>query len=281
MTRDASVFEVVLRRDRQIVVAGLVTVITLSWLYILLGAGMGMSAFEMTSKTFPGSDHSVGATMQMAHTAMMQPAVWTPGYALLMVVMWWVMMVAMMLPSAIPMLLLFARVNRSQKTQGAPFVPTGVFASGYVVAWGVFSVLAAGLQWGLERVGWLSSMMASTNAVFAGIVLLVAGVYQLTPLKHACLKHCRSPLQFITQHWRTGTAGVFRMGLDHGVFCLACCWFLMALLFVGGVMNLYWIVGLAVLVLLEKTIPAGHGLGSLMGIGLMAWGGWMVAGTFL
>ena len=100
-------------------------------------------------------------------------------------------------------------------------------------------------------------------------------------MKHACLKHCRSPLQFITHHWRNGTLGAFRMGIDHGVFCLACCWFLMSLLFVGGVMNLYWIVGLAVFVLLEKTVPIGHWLGSLTGIGLMVWGGWLLAGTLL
>jgi predicted metal-binding membrane protein len=274
--RSSSVLEAVLERDRTIVIAGLVMVMVLSWSYLLIGAGMDMSAFEMTSKTLPGSHHSMGATMRMARDAMMQPAVWTPGYALLMLLMWWVMMVAMMLPSATPMLLLFARVNRSQKSQGAPFVPTGVFASGYIVTWGVFSALAAGLQWEFERLGLLSTMMASTSAAFGGIVLIVAGVYQLTPLKHACLKHCRSPLQFITQHWRSGTAGAFRMGLEHGVFCLGCCWFLMALLFVGGVMNLYWIVGLAVFVLLEKTVPAGHWLGWLTGIGLIAWGGWVM-----
>jgi len=111
-------------------------------------------------------------------------------------------------------------------------------------------------------------------------VLIVAGVYQLTPWKHACLRHCRSPFQFITQYWRTGTWGAFRMGIDHGAFCLACCWFLMALLFVGGVMNLYWIAGLALFVLLEKTIPAGHWLGSLTGIGLMVWGAWLLVGVW-
>ena len=124
-------------------------------------------------------------------------------------------------------------------------------------------------------------MMASTSGRFAGILLLVAGAYQLTPLKHACLRHCRSPLQFIMHHWRTGLLGAFRMGIDHGAFCLACCWFLMGLLFVGGVMNLYWIVGLALLVFLEKVMPAGQWSGSLTGIGLMLWGGWLVAGTLV
>ena len=281
--RDTSVLESSLERDGMIVIAGLVTVIVLSWIYILMGAGMGMSAFEMTTTTVPGasSQKSMSGAMRMAHDAMMQSTVWTPAYAVLMFFMWWVMMIAMMLPSASPMILLFARINRSQQAQGSSFVPTSVFAIGYLVAWGVFSMLAAGAQWGLERAGLLSTMMSSTSGLFAGLVLLVAGVYQLTPFKHACLRHCRSPLQFIMHHWRNGIGGAFRMGIDHGAFCLACCWFLMALLFVGGVMNLYWIVGLAVFVLLEKTIPAGHWLGALTGIGLIVWGGWLLTGTWL
>ncbi len=293
---ETSILESVLSRDRMIVIVGLVTVIVLSWIYILLGAGMGMTAFEMTTTTLPGVSSSIdmaaqgsgmssqkdrGGAMRMAHAAMTQPAVWTPSYAVLMFCMWWVMMVAMMLPSASPMILLFARVYRGQKAHGASFVPTSIFAAGYLVSWSVFSVLAAGAQWGLERAGLLSAMLVSTSGLFAGILLLIAGIYQLTPLKYACLKHCQSPLQFIMHHWRTGTSGAFRMGIEHGVFCLGCCWFLMALLFVGGVMNLYWIVGLAVFVLLEKTMPVGHWLGSLTGIGLMVWGGWLLAGTLL
>lgn len=257
---------------------------------------MGMSAFEMTTTALPGASSSMdmsaqssgmssqkdmGGAMRMAHSAMMQPAVWTPSYAVLMFFMWWVMMVAMMLPSASPMVLLFARIQRSQKEKGVPFVPTSIFTMGYLVTWGIFSVLAAGAQWGFEHVGLLSAMLVSTSGLFAGIVLLIAGIYQLTPLKHACLKHCQSPLQFIMHHWRNGTAGAFRMGVEHGAFCLGCCWFLMALLFVGGVMNLYWIVGLAVFVFLEKTIPVGHWLGALTGIGLIVWGGWMLVGTFM
>jgi predicted metal-binding membrane protein len=292
----SSVLESVLERDRTIVIGGLVTVIVLAWLYILMGAGMGMSAFEMTTATLPGaspqmdmagkgsrmsSPKGMGGAMHMAHAVMMQPAVWTPSYAVLMFVMWWVMMVAMMLPSASPMILLFARIQRSQKDRGAPFVSTSIFTMGYLVVWGIFSMLAAGTQWGLERAGLLSAMMASTSGLFAGMVLLVAGIYQITPLKHACLRHCRSPLQFIMQHWRNGSSGAFRMGIDHGAFCLTCCWFLMALLFVGGVMNLYWIVGLALFVLLEKTIPAGHWFGSITGIGLIVWGGWLLTGTFM
>jgi predicted metal-binding membrane protein len=293
--QDSSVLEAILRRDRLIVTSGMITVVVLAWMYLLMGAGMSMDAVEISTPSLPwlaASEQTMsvaqgemtrttgmGDMMHMAHMAMMWPAVWTPGYALLMGVMWWVMMIAMMLPSASPMLLLFARVNRAQKVQEAPFVPTSVFAAGYLVVWGAFSLVATSLQWGLERLGLLSTMMASTSALFGGVLLMTAGVYQLTPFKHACLRHCRNPFQFVTHHWRTGTLGAFRMGIEHGAFCVACCWFLMSLLLVGGVMNLYWIVGLAILVLLEKTLPTGHWLGAITGGGLILWGGWMAAGV--
>ena len=293
--RDASMLEALLRRDRLIVLLGVFTVVVLAWMYLLIGAGMGMNAVEISMPNRPGQAASeqtmsgapgemphttgMGDMMHQAHMAMMRPAVWTTGYAVMMGIMWWVMMIAMMLPSASPMLLLFARVNRAQKMQEAPFVPTSVFAAGYLVVWGAFSLGATGLQWGLERLGLLSTIMASTSALFGGVLLITAGVYQLTPLKHACLRHCRNPFQFVTHHWRTGTRGAFRMGIEHGAFCLGCCWLLMGLLFVGGVMNLYWIVGLALVVLLEKTIPTGHWLGAITGVGLIMWGGWIVIGA--
>jgi predicted metal-binding membrane protein len=205
--------------------------------------------------------------------AAMAPAAWTPGYAVLLFFMWWIMMMAMMLPSAAPMILLFAVINRKQRDKGAPYVPTGIFAAGYLLVWGAFSLVAVSAQWGLERSGLLSSAMASTSVLLGAGLLIAAGVYQLTPLKHACLRHCRSPFAFITLHWRLGDLGALRMGIEHGAFCTGCCWFLMALLFYGGIMNLYWIVGLALYVLLEKTIPAGHWLGRIAGVLLIAWGG--------
>jgi predicted metal-binding membrane protein len=280
--QEPSVLEAVLARDRVIVLLGLVTVMGLAWAYLLLGAGMDRTTMDMAGHgSSMAAQHDRGEALRRAHAAMLHPAVWTPGYALLLLVMWWVMMVAMMLPSAAPMILLFARIQRSQQAKGAPFVPTSVFAGGYLLVWGAFSVLAAGTQWGLERAGLLSVLLSSTSGLFGGILLLAAGVYQLTPLKHACLRHCRSPLQFLTHHWRQGTSGALRMGSEHGAFCLGCCWLLMGLLFVGGVMNLYWILGLAVLVLLEKTLPAGHWLGLLTGIGFTVWGGWLLAGPLL
>ena len=253
----SSLLESALEQDRTIIITGLVMVIGLAWLYVLMGGGMGMTSSKMITPSpfspIEPADHAgsmsaqqgIGEVMQVAHAAMMQSAMWTPSYAVIMVVMWWVMMIAMMLPSASPMILLFARIQRKERNKGALFVPTSVFAAGYLVVWGLFSVLATGVEWGLERVGLLSTLMASTSGLFAGILLLVAGAYQLTPLKQMCLANCRSPIQFLTQYWRNGNSGAFRMGIDHGAFCTGCCWSLMTLLFVGGVMNLYWIGSLA------------------------------------
>jgi len=258
---DTTVLEAVLRRDRFIVVAALIGVVVLAGIWIVLGAGTGMNAVAMT---------------QMAGmpdmNMMMQGAVWTPGYAGLIFGMWWVMMVAMMLPGAAPMLLIFARVNREQKRRDRPYVATGIFAAGYLAAWGGFSALAAGLQWGLEQLDLLSPMMTTTSYWLGGAILLAAGAWQLTPIKGVCLRHCRSPLSFLAQQWRPGRRGAFRMGLEHGTYCLGCCWFLMGLLFFGGIMNLFWIAGLAGFVLLEKTIPMGHWLGRIAGIAVAAWG---------
>jgi predicted metal-binding membrane protein len=271
MDVEAPVLERLLRRDRQIVIGGLVFVGLASWLYILLGAGM--ETREMAA--MPGG----GATaMTPAMTPTMTP-VWTPGYFALMLAMWWVMMVAMMLPSAAPLVLLFAAVNRKSRLGGRPYVPTGVFAAGYLVAWGGFSLLAVLGQWGLERLALLSPMMQTTSLYLGAALLVGAGVYQLTPLKQACLRHCRSPLAFIAHHWRQGSGGAFRMGLEHGLFCLGCCWVLMALLFYGGVMNLWWVAGLALYVLIEKLAPGGPRLGRHTGGLLILWGLWVLAGT--
>ena len=287
--------EALLKRDRLVVVAGLVAVIALAWAYILLGAGMDMTAFETTRMSAPAglapsTDTAAGASPEVAGDgavsqmmdmalAVMQPMPWTAGTAVVMFFMWWVMMVAMMLPSAAPMILLFAAVNRKQRQAGSPFVPTGIFAFGYLAVWAFFSLAAAAAQWGLEQTALLSSAMVGTSVILGALLLIAAGLWQLTPLKHACLKHCRSPLHFLSHHWRKGRAGAFRMGVEHGAFCLGCCWFLMALLFYGGVMNLYWIAGLALFVLIEKVMPHGHRIGGVAGVGLVAWGGLLLAGS--
>ena len=271
--------ESVLRRDRLVVVIALVAVIVLSWAYVLAGAGMGMSAFEMTRMTQPvgviDSTQPSVQGMSMGGTAVggtMVTGAWTVGYAVVIFFMWWVMMFGMMLPSAAPLLLLFARMMRKEKDKGAPYVPTGVFALGYVIMWAAFSAIATGAQWGLEASGLLSGIMVGTSAVLGAGLLIAAGVWQLTPWKNACLRHCRSPIGFLSAHWRPGRTGAFKMGLVHGAFCLGCCWFLMALLFYGGVMNLYWIIGLALYILIEKLLPAGARIGQLTGVILIAWG---------
>lgn len=271
--------ESVLRRDRLVVVIALVAVIVLSWVYVLAGAGMGMSAFEMTRMTQPvgviDSTQPSVQGMSMGGTAVggtMVTGAWTVGYAVVIFFMWWVMMFGMMLPSAAPLLLLFARMMRKEKDKGAPYVPTGVFALGYVIMWAAFSAIATGAQWGLEASGLLSGIMVGTSAVLGAGLLIAAGVWQLTPWKNACLRHCRSPIGFLSAHWRPGRTGAFKMGLAHGAFCLGCCWFLMALLFYGGVMNLYWIIGLALYILIEKLLPAGARIGQLTGVILIAWG---------
>jgi predicted metal-binding membrane protein len=259
MEMQGPLLETVLRRDRVVLVAGLIAVIGLAWGWLLSGAGMGMSAVEMTAMA--GMDGWL-----------MQPALWTPAYAVLIFAMWWVMMVAMMLPGAAPTLLLFARVNRKDKSAGTPLPPTAMFALGYLLVWGGFGAVATALQWGLETARLLSPMLQTTNRWLGAGILIAAGLWQLTPLKAVCLRHCRTPLGFLIGNWRAGRLGALRMGLEHGAYCLGCCWFLMALLFFGGIMNLYWIAGLAVYVLLEKTSAHGHWLGRIAGVALVAWG---------
>jgi predicted metal-binding membrane protein len=239
-----------LRRDRALVLASLVAVIMLAWAYLILGAGIEMDEMDMGG----------GQIMMMAPP-------WTLGYAALIFLMWAIMMVAMMLPSAAPTILLVTALARDR------IAPVAVpFACGYVLVWTGFSLAATALQFGLDRVGVLSGTMATSSAALAGIVLIVAGAYQWTPLKQACLRHCRSPLAFLLGRWRKGVWGAVTNGMRHGLFCLGCCWMLMVLLFVGGLMNLLWIAALALLVLIEKTLPWGGRTSGATGAALVVWG---------
>ena len=249
-------------RGRVLLIACLLFATALAWAWLLAGAGMDMDAFQMTAMA--GMDGWL-----------MQPAVWSPGYALLLIGMWWAMMAAMMLPSAMPVLLLFTRVTGGEPGQIARSGPGLWFALGYLLAWGGFSVAATAMQWALEATRLLSPMLETTHHGLGAAILVLAGAWQLTPVKRACLRHCQSPLGFIVGHWRDGASGALRMGLRHGIYCLGCCWFLMLLLFFGGVMNLYWIVGLTAYVLLEKAIAPGNWLGRATGILLIVWGIWL------
>lgn len=295
------VLEAVLRRDRAVGTLVIATVITASWLYLLTGAGTGMYPHEMAilvpvqtsmelsipatagmygHETMAGSsDHSTMVGM------VMPPITWTPGYAVFMFSMWWLMMIAMMLPSAAPMVILHAAVTQRGLARAdnaganAPshqlLSATTAFIAGYLLMWGAFSFVAVVGQWALERGELLSAMMMSRSRFLGSGLLLAAGLWQLTPLKTVCLRQCRSPIGFLSTHWRPGVGGAFRMGAEHGVFCLGCCWFLMALLFYAGVMNLIWIIGLALFVLVEKIMPAGVALGRVTGLLLIAWGAWL------
>jgi predicted metal-binding membrane protein len=215
-----------------------------------------------------------GEATQMA--AMGQDMVMPPMGAndlLLLLAMWWIMMIGMMLPSAAPMILTFAAINRGRRARRQPYTPTMLFTSGYLLAWGGFSVAATLAQWTLEQASLLSPMaMKITSPLLGGLLFIAAGIYQLTPLKTACLRSCRSPFDFVVNHWRDGAGGALRMGFSHGLYCLGCCWILMALLFAVGAMNLIWIAALAAVVLVEKLFPGGVWIGRIGGLVLIAWG---------
>jgi predicted metal-binding membrane protein len=175
------------------------------------------------------------------------------------------MMVAMMVPTAAPMTLMYAAVARKAAAQHNPLAPTFVFVAGYITMWAIFSLAATVAQHALDQAALLSPMMVSASARLGAAILIAAGLYQLTPLKNACLKNCRTPAHFMSRYWRTGNLGAFRMGLRLGAYCVGCCWILMGLLFVGGVMNLLWIAALTLLVATEKLAPKGEILAKALG----------------
>jgi predicted metal-binding membrane protein len=248
-----------------VVLTGLTLVVVLAAVYTVLGVGMNQSALTMTRMAveMPGM--------------VMQRMAWSTAYALLVFLMWWLMMVAMMMPSAAPMVLMHASIGRKQAKAVRPLAATALFVVGYLVVWAGFSLMATSLQWGLESMDVVSGMMVITSPTIAGLVLIAAGLYQLTPLKLACLKHCQHPLIFIAHHWRPGRMGAFRMGIEHGGYCLGCCWFLMALLFVGGIMNLIWIAGIAIYVGIEKFAARRRWLTIASGVALTVAGLHIVA----
>jgi predicted metal-binding membrane protein len=208
----------------------------------------------------------------MTDGSMVQMQAWTATEFGLILVMWAVMMVAMMAPTAAPMTLVYAAVARKAATESRPVAPTFVFVAGYLAIWGLFSVAATAAERGLDQLALLSPAMVSASPVLGSALLIAAGVYELTPYKHTCLAHCRAPAHFISQHWRGGFAGAFRMGLGLGAYCLGCCWILMGLLFVGGVMNLLWIAAIAIFILLEKTVPFAETGGRVVGAALIVVG---------
>jgi predicted metal-binding membrane protein len=249
-TAAPSILEELLARDRLAVLAGLAGAMALSWFYLV-----------------PASRDMYGAMDGLS--AWMMRGTWDARYFLQIFLMWAVMMIGMMLPSAAPTTLLFATVLRKSDPQNAPVARTYAFAGGYLLVWTAFSVAATLLQWVLARTALLSPMMAITSSTLGALILIAAGVYQWTPLKQSCLTRCRAPADFISRHWRSGVTGALRMGARHGTYCVGCCWVLMLLLFFGGVMSLTWIAAITVFVLLEKLAPRGVQGGRLSGVLLL------------
>ncbi len=215
--------------------------------------------------------------MDMPGMVMLDFHEWGPTTVLLLFVMWAVMMVAMMVPSAAPMILAFLTVNQRRQATDRPLVPVAIFIFAYLAVWTAFSAIATLAEWGLHRAVMLSTTMTATSPALNGGLLIAAGVFQLTPLKRVCLQGCRSPLSFLMSEWREGSAGAFVMGLRHGAYCLGCCWILMALLFVAGVMNLLWVAIIALFVMAEKILAQGELLGRVAGIALVVAGAAMAA----
>jgi predicted metal-binding membrane protein len=250
------------RGQRLAILAALLGLAAVCWLY-LLAAAAEMAAMDHAAMPMPMPPRG--------------PAELAP-----LLAMWWIMMIGMMLPSATPMVLTFATVSRRRRARGRPHVPAALFVAGYLLAWAGFSAVATLAQWGLELAALMSPMdMATTSDAagrwLGGLLFLAAGLYQLTPMKHACLRACRSPFAFVVNQWREGVGGALRMGVEHGLYCLGCCWILMALLFVGGVMNLAWVAMLAAVVLIEKLLPLGDWMARIGGVALAAYGAWLLA----
>ena len=238
------------RRNRIAILASLFGITLLAWVYLIV---MALSMDDMS----------------MTAGEMMRIRPWSGLDFLLMFLMWAVMMVGMMVPTAVPMTLIYAAVPRKAASQNTPLSPTAVFVAGYIAMWCLFSVAATLIQWVLDQAALLSLMMVSNSPALGAGLLMGAGIYQWTPFKDACLQHCRAPAYFFARHWRSGASGAFRLGLEHGAYCLGCCWVLMGLLFLGGVMNLLWIAAITFFVLLEKLSPWGVKGGRVVGAAMV------------
>ena len=262
--------EAVLRRDRAVVAVALFVLIALAWAYVfLLAADMEMGGMDMSE-----------FRMIPAGLGLMMPASapWQPIEFLFVFAMWAIMMLGMMTPSAAPMILIYARVARQAVLERQPFAAASWFAGGYLLAWIGFALAATLAQWAIERLGWLTASMTAASGVLSGLVLIGAGLYQWTPLKDVCLRQCQAPLQFIQRHggFRPDATGSFALGARHGAYCIGCCWVLMALLFVGGVMNVLWVAMIMIFVLLEKLVTAGRVISRVAGIAFLAAGMWLI-----
>ena len=247
-------------KDKSVVYIGMIAIIFVSWLYLLNMVGQH-SRMDMTMMSMPQT------TLSLSHTL----------YNFLsLFLMWAVMMTAMMLPSILPATMVFAAFNCRKKMHAQPYIGTYVFVIGYLSAWLACSLLFALAQSGLSNIDMLDHTMKANNLLLSGSILLLAGIYQWTPLKEACLKHCRTPLGFFIERWRDGSRGAVYMGWHYGLFCVGCCWALMAIMFSVGTMNILWMAILAIFVLCEKIFPDGVLVRNIAGILLIGWGGYLL-----
>jgi predicted metal-binding membrane protein len=197
---------------------------------------------------------------------------WTAVDFVLLFLMWFVMMIAMMTPSVAPLILIFTMVNRKRRQEDRPFVNTAYLMTGYFLVWAAFSLAATSLQWLLQQISLLNPEMKTTNKILGSMILILAGIFQFTPLKQTCLKYCRTPLDFVLNHWKEGKSGALRMGIENGFYCVGCCWMLMVLLFVAGIMNLLWVAIIALFVLVEKISPGIKWIPYVAGFVLIIYG---------
>ena len=266
----------VLEKDNLIVYLSILLIIIITGVYTIFGIGMPMSAIEMTKMSGIFSiPSSMDMDMNMGSNNMNMDMNmgWSFSMAISMFLMWWLMMIAMMTPSAAPTLLLFHNLKRIGSERKRALSYTYFFLSGYLIVWALFSLIACILHKFFDNSSITDiGMMQIRSIQFSGTLLIAAGIYQFTPLKNACLEKCRTPIDFLSSNNRKGAKGSFIMGAHHGLFCLGCCWALMALLFVGGVMNLFWITGLALYVLIEKIIIKARWLDKIMGLILIVFG---------
>ena len=243
------------KRDRLIIIGGLFFITLLSWLYIIY-LYKQMVYMDMNALFF----------------AMPMTPVWTYIDFILLFLMWLVMMIAMMTPSVSPLILVFATINRQRKEHDHPFVNAAFLMVGYFLVWAAFSLAATALQWSLQQMSLLSPDMKTTSKIVGSIIFITAGMFQFSPLKQTCLAHCRTPLNFVLQHWKVGKRGALRMGIENGFYCLGCCWMLMVLLFVTGIMNLLWVAIIAIFVLFEKILTRIKWIPYVAGTGLIIYG---------
>jgi predicted metal-binding membrane protein len=251
--------ESLLRREQLLAFSCLAVVILISWAYML------HMAWEVS-----------GAGTEITLACLMR---WGPGDISHSFIMWATMMVAMMFPSATPMILMFTIVNQQQGETQRPLIPTGLFVLGYFLVWTAYSALAAMAQWGLHVAALLSHNLVITSPLLGGVLLVAAGIFQWTPFRDACMSKCRSPLGFLMAEWREGRPGALIMGLKHGVNCVGCCWLLMLLSFVLGIMNMAWMAIVTVFMLVEKAYPGSQWVSRTTGLILVGWGLWIAAGT--